>query len=110
MDFLACKGIIHGDLAAKNVLITSDMTIKLADFGLSHRVYTQPKNPLDMRKSRQGPFTDQVPVKYSAIEVLRADRAILELSDIWSFGIYMWEIFHLCLATPYYGVAGGKLL
>ena len=102
MEFLVEKEIIHGDLGARNILITNDMTIKIADFGLSHRMYMQ-------QGARKGPKTDKVPVKYSAIEVLCADHAILQFSDIWSFGVYMWEVFNLCIAKPYFGVPNGKL-
>ena len=102
MDFLVEKGIIHGDLAARNVLINSDMTIKLADFGLSQRLYMQ-------QGDRKAPKSEMVPVQYSSIEVLRAGHAVLEFSDIWSFGVYMWEVFQLCLATPYFGIPDGKL-
>ena len=102
MDFLVGKEVIHSDLAARNVLITSDMTIKLADFGLSQRMYMK-------LGDRKGPRSEKVPVLYSAIEVLRADHAVLEYSDVWSYAVYVWEIFQLCLAKPYVGVSGGKL-
>ena len=102
MDFLVEKDIIHGDLGARNVLVTSDLTIKLADFGLSQRMYMQ-------QGARKGPKTELVPVPYSAIEVLRAGHAILEFSDVWSFGIYIWEVFNLCLAKPYFGIPNGRI-
>ena len=103
MEFLVEKEIIHGDLGARNILITNDMTIKIADFGLSHRMYMQ-------QGASKGPKTKKVPVQNSAIEILRADHALLESSDVWSFGVYMWEIFLLCLARPYFGVPNGKIL
>ena len=94
MLFLIDREIIHGDLAARNVLITSNKTIKVADFGLSHRLYLQQ----DFCKS---PKTKDVPFLYSAIEVVSGEMTILECSDIWSFAVYMWEVFGLCRAIPY---------
>ena len=93
MAFLVDKKVIHGDLAARNALITSDMVVKVADFGLSHRLYMQQNQTKEPEKLT-------VPVA-SAIEVIRAGHSILEFSDIWSYGIYMWEVFQLGLAVPY---------
>ena len=40
MEFLAEKRVIHGDLAARNVLVFEDFRVKLTDFGLSRKLYT----------------------------------------------------------------------
>ena len=106
MQFLVAKGITHGDLAARNVLITHDATIKLADFGLSHRMYLEQ----DSRKSflRKGPKTKMVPFRYSAYEVVTGKNVILEKSDVWSCAVYMWEVFQLGSSVPYFSLVNGK--
>ena len=102
MVFLVDKGIIHGDLAARNILIDSENTIKVADFGLSQRLYVK-------RMGRSQLKDAIIPVKYSSPEVLRDECTILEYSDVWSFGVYMWEIFQLGCGQPYPSVRNGKL-
>lgn len=39
MEYLANKKVIHGDLAARNILLTDDGTVKIIDFGLSKHLY-----------------------------------------------------------------------
>ena len=39
MDFLAEKRVIHGDLAARNVLVFPDFRVKVTDFGMSRKLY-----------------------------------------------------------------------
>jgi serine/threonine protein kinase len=39
MEYLASKKVIHGDLAARNVLMFNSQTVKLTDFGLSRKLY-----------------------------------------------------------------------
>ena len=84
----------QSDLAARNVLLTHDKRAKIADFGLAARIYL---NTLE----RKGPSENMVPVAWTALEVLCGNTSIIESSDVWSFGVFMWEVFYLGSAFPY---------
>lgn len=89
------------DLAARNVLLTHDLKAKVADFGLSSRIYTRNNN-----NQQIGANQDTFPFRWSALEMLQTGVAIKEKSDVWSFGILMWEIFYLGAALPYGEISG----
>ena len=84
------------DLAARNVLLTHDLKAKVADFGLSSRIYTRNNN-----NQQIGANQDTFPFRWSALEMLQTGVAIKEKSDVWSFGILMWEIFYIGSHLPY---------
>ncbi|XP_059171437.1 proto-oncogene tyrosine-protein kinase receptor Ret-like [Physella acuta] len=94
MDYLAGLKIVHRDLAARNVLVTEGMKLKISDFGLSRDVY-EADTYLKMSKGR-------MPVKWMAPESLYAQIYTMK-SDIWSYGIVLWEIVTLG-ASPYPGI------
>ena len=81
-------------MAARNVLLTHDEKAKIADFGLSTRIYIH-------TTERKGSKQNMIPFRWAALEVLTKGTAIIEYSDVWSFGILVWEIFHLGAAIPY---------
>ncbi|KAK0143768.1 Fibroblast growth factor receptor 4 [Merluccius polli] len=94
MEYLASKRCIHRDLAARNVLVTEDSVMKIADFGLARGVHQ-----IDYyKKTTNG----RLPVKWMAPEAL-FDRVYTHQSDVWSFGVLMWEIFTLG-GSPYPGI------
>ncbi|CAI5780927.1 tyrosine-protein kinase receptor UFO isoform X2 [Podarcis lilfordi] len=99
MEYLSSKNFIHRDLAARNCMLNESMTACVADFGLSKKIYNGDYY-------RQGRIS-KMPVKWIAIESL-ADRVYTIKSDVWSFGVTMWEIATRG-QTPYPGVENSEI-
>uniref|UniRef100_A0A2I3MLY7 Tyrosine-protein kinase n=1 Tax=Papio anubis TaxID=9555 RepID=A0A2I3MLY7_PAPAN len=91
MEYLEGKCCIHRDLAARNCLVTEKNVLKISDFGMS-------REEADGVYAASGGLR-QVPVKWTAPEALNYGRYSSE-SDVWSFGILLWETFSLG-ASPY---------
>ncbi|XP_033331754.2 vascular endothelial growth factor receptor 1 [Megalopta genalis] len=94
MEYLSQRRVLHGDLAARNILLADDNIVKICDFGLGKTLYKED----NYQKKCDGPL----PIKWLAIESIR-DRVFSTQSDIWSFGIVLWEFFTLA-ETPYPGM------
>uniref|UniRef100_A0A665WKQ7 receptor protein-tyrosine kinase n=1 Tax=Echeneis naucrates TaxID=173247 RepID=A0A665WKQ7_ECHNA len=99
MEYLSGRNFLHRDLAARNCMLRDDMTVCVADFGLSKKIYSGDYY-------RQGRIA-KMPVKWIAVESL-ADRVFTVKSDVWAFGITMWEIATRGM-TPYPGIPNHEI-
>lgn len=94
MVYLSDRKFVHRDLATRNCLINDEMVVKIADFGLSHKIYLQ-----DYYK---GDEHDAIPVRWMPLESILYNKYTLE-SDVWAYGVCLWEIFSFAL-QPYFGM------
>lgn len=93
MVYLSDRKFVHRDLATRNCLINDEMVVKIADFGLSQKIYLQ-----DYYK---GTDRDAIPVRWMPLESILYNKYTSE-TDVWAFGVCLWEIFSFAL-QPYYG-------
>ncbi|XP_041669091.1 tyrosine-protein kinase receptor TYRO3, partial [Cheilinus undulatus] len=99
MEYLSSRNIIHRDLAARNCMLDENMTVCVADFGLSKKIYSGDYY-------RQGSVS-KLPVKWIALESL-SDNVYTTQSDVWAFGVTMWEVMTRG-QTPYPGVENSEI-
>ncbi|XP_053542182.1 ephrin type-B receptor 4b [Ictalurus punctatus] len=86
MKYLSEMGFVHRDLAARNILVNSNLVCKVSDFGLS-RFLTESSSDPTYTSSLGG----KIPIRWTAPEAI-AFRKFTSASDVWSYGIVMWEV------------------
>ncbi|CAB4069722.1 ABL1 [Lepeophtheirus salmonis] len=93
MSYLESRNFIHRDLAARNCLVSENHVVKVADFGLARLIRD------DTYTAHPGA---KFPIKWTAPEGLAYNRFTTK-SDVWAFGILLWEIATYGM-SPYPGV------
>ena len=94
LKFLTEQKIIHRDIAARNCMLDEDLNLKITDFGLAR--------PLDKSGIyKKADESVKLPIPWLALESLQGHDFTPE-SDLWMFGVLVWEIFTRCKFIPYF--------
>ncbi|XP_060536517.1 focal adhesion kinase 1-like isoform X2 [Cylas formicarius] len=100
LSYLESKKYVHRDIAARNVLVSSDRCVKLADFGLSRWM----GEDQSYYKASKG----KLPIKWMSPESINF-RRFTTASDVWMFSVCMWEILMLGV-KPFQGVKNNDVI
>uniref|UniRef100_A0A8D2JF23 Epithelial discoidin domain-containing receptor 1 n=1 Tax=Varanus komodoensis TaxID=61221 RepID=A0A8D2JF23_VARKO len=92
MAFLASLNFVHRDLATRNCLVGEGFTIKIADFGMSRNLYAGDYYRIQGRAV--------LPIRWMAWECILMGK-FTTASDVWAFGVTLWEVLMLCQEQPY---------
>ncbi|MBN3325979.1 EPHA2 protein, partial [Atractosteus spatula] len=101
MKYLSDMNYVHRDLAARNILVNSQLECKVSDFGLSRVLEDDP----------EGTYTTsggKIPIRWTAPEAI-AYRKFTSASDVWSFGIVMWEVMAFG-ERPYWDMSNHEVM
>ncbi|XP_060716649.1 ephrin type-A receptor 6 [Tachysurus vachellii] len=84
MMYLSDIGYVHRDLAARNILVDDNLVCKVSDFGLSRVLEDDPEASYTTTGGK-------IPIRWTAPEAIQY-RKFSSASDVWSYGIVMWEV------------------
>ena len=100
MKYLAKQHFVHRDLATRNCLVGRNNEIKIADFGMSRSLYSSYYYRIRGRA--------MLPIRWMSNECFYGKFS--EKTDVWAFGVSMWEIFTFAKKQPYEGMTDQKVI
>ncbi|KAL6109646.1 ntrk1 [Pungitius sinensis] len=100
MVYLASLHFVHRDLATRNCLVGEGMVVKIGDFGMSRDIYSTDYYRVGGRT--------MLPIRWMPPESIMYRKFTTE-SDIWSFGVVLWEIF-TCGKQPWYQLSNSEAI
>ncbi|XP_068612591.1 protein-tyrosine kinase 2-beta-like [Brachionichthys hirsutus] len=99
LSYLEGLNMVHRDIAVRNVLVATPECVKLGDFGLSRYVDEQ-----EYYKAT----VSRLPIKWMAPESINF-RRFTAASDVWMFGVCVWEIFSVA-RQPFFWLENGQVI
>ena len=100
MKHLVSHNFVHRDLATRNCLVGLDYLVKISDFGMSRSLYDSHYYHIHGRCF--------LPVRWMSYECFYGKFS--QKSDVWAFGVTMWEIFTLAKEQPYNDMSDKQLI
>ena len=100
LGYLAQNHFVHRDLATRNCLVDSNLRVKISDFGLSQDIYSTDYFRLG--------DSELLPIRWMPPESIMYSKFTIQ-SDIWSFGVVLWEIYSFGM-QPYYSLSNEEVV
>jgi hypothetical protein len=100
MRYLASQRVVHRDIATRNCLVGRDFVVKISDFGMSRKLYES------FYYRVHGKLI--LPIRWMAYESFYGKFSVK--SDVWAFGITMWEMHTLARYEPYHELTDEELI